>query len=87
MLLLTTSDESPIGLIHKPGALNIDELKLSNETMRDLFRIDINEWRGEVSRNRSFFDNFKNRLPAGIVSECDKLFQRLDKVEKARQTQ
>ncbi len=76
------SNQSPLGIIPKMSSLDVKGLNMTNTNLEDLFKIDPNEWRAEVTRNRAFFNNIKTRLPQEIVTEGDRLLQRLDGVEK-----
>ncbi len=70
--------ETPIGRIPAPGSLDLSGLQVEDEAMTELFQIDNADWKGEVTRARAFFANFKDRMPAPITAELDKLEQRLD---------
>jgi phosphoenolpyruvate carboxykinase (GTP) len=82
VILLPTdrSVETPIGYVPTQGAIDTNGLTdLDTETMQELFTVDTAEWKAETARSRAFFANFKERLPAAISSELDKLDARLDK--------
>ena len=82
MVLRLLSRATPVGMVPTPEALDTKDLHLSGDTMRELFKIDSNEWRAEVTRNRGFFNNFKNHLPPQIAAEGDRMLQRLDEADK-----
>merc|ERR1712003_431204 len=71
--------ETPIGFIpdYENGALDLDGLDLSEETMKDLFKVDTRTWQGEVDRQEAYQAQFGSRLPRGIVEQREKLRERL----------
>ncbi len=74
------SVETPIGYVPTPGAIDTTGLAdVDAETMQELFSVDNAEWKAETARSRGFFANFKERMPAAITAELDKLDARLDK--------
>jgi phosphoenolpyruvate carboxykinase (GTP) len=73
------ANQSAIGYIPKPGALDTKGLKVSDSDMSELFRIDKNEWMGDVASLRKYFSSFGNRLPERITKELNDLETRLQK--------
>lgn len=73
---------SPIGIIPKQDSLDTKGLNISSQDLKELFRVDPNEWRNEVARTKMFFTNFKARLPQPITDELNSLSARLDAAEK-----
>jgi phosphoenolpyruvate carboxykinase (GTP) len=57
------AEETPIGLVPAPAALNWDGLDLSRAQRESLLRVDRAEWVAEVPEIRAFFDRFSDRLP------------------------
>ncbi len=57
------AEETPIGLVPAPTALNWDGLDLSRAQRESLLRVDRAEWVAEVPEIRAFFDRFSDRLP------------------------
>jgi len=57
------AEETPIGLVPAPSALNWDGLDLSRAQRESLLRVDRAEWVAEVPEIRAFFDRFSDRLP------------------------
>jgi phosphoenolpyruvate carboxykinase (GTP) len=76
---LRNAVETPIGYVPAKGGINLSGLNLDEETEKELFSIDNNEWKGEVTRGRQFFANFKDRVPPQITEQLDKLEARLSK--------
>jgi phosphoenolpyruvate carboxykinase (GTP) len=59
--------ETPIGLVPKPNALNLQGLDLTPEDVEALLRVDAGEWAGELDEIRAFFARFGDRLPAPLL--------------------
>ena len=57
------AEETPIGLVPAPTALNWEGLDLSRAQRESLLRVDRAEWVAEVPEIRAFFDRFSDRLP------------------------
>jgi phosphoenolpyruvate carboxykinase (GTP) len=57
------AEETPIGLVPAPSALNWEGLDLSRAQRESLLRVDRAEWVAEVPEIRAFFDRFSDRLP------------------------
>ena len=57
------AEETPIGLVPAPSALDWDGLDLSRADRELLLRVDRGEWAAEVPEIRAFFDRFGERLP------------------------
>jgi phosphoenolpyruvate carboxykinase (GTP) len=69
--------ETPIGLVPRPGSLNVDGLPLSRSAVEDLLKVDRDEWAAEVPALRAFFDRFGSRLPSELGRALDTLAQQL----------
>jgi phosphoenolpyruvate carboxykinase (GTP) len=57
------AEDTPIGLVPTPSALDWDGLDLSGAQRESLLRVDRGEWAAEVLEIRAFFDRFGDRLP------------------------
>ncbi|MCC5832352.1 MAG: phosphoenolpyruvate carboxykinase (GTP) [Chlamydiales bacterium] len=71
------AEQSPIGYLPAPGALDLSGLQLSKETEGALFHIDREGWLTEVEGMRKYLSQFKERLPQGVVDQLDQLEKRL----------
>ncbi|MGE0452450.1 MAG: phosphoenolpyruvate carboxykinase (GTP) [Vicinamibacteria bacterium] len=71
------AEETPIGLVPRPGDLNLDGLDLPRPSLEKLLRVDREEWAAEVPEMRAFFDRFGRHLPHELSSELESLSQRL----------
>jgi phosphoenolpyruvate carboxykinase (GTP) len=57
------AEETPIGLVPTPSALDWDGLDLSRAQRESLLQVDRAEWVAEVPEIRAFFERFSDRLP------------------------
>lgn len=65
--------ESPIGLLPKEGAINIDGLKVTADDMKELLKVDKALWKEEVELIDEQHASFGNKLPKVIADELTKL--------------
>lgn len=70
--------KSPIGYLPQPEDINIDELDLSLDTVKELLQVDHSLWKEEVAGIKEFYSKFGDKLPAQLVQELTALEQRLD---------
>jgi phosphoenolpyruvate carboxykinase (GTP) len=71
--------ESPIGLLPAPGDLDLNGLRLSEEDVAELFRVDTAEWLAETDSIGEHFARF-DRLPAALRDQLDQLTEALTDV-------
>jgi len=70
--------ETPIGYVPTPEALDVSGLKISNEEIKELLRIDQSAWQGEMTDVEEFLAKFgKDRVPARMWKQLDTLKKRL----------
>ena len=69
--------ETPIGLIPAPGALNLEGLDLSPETLQSLLTVDEEAVKGELPQIEEHLAKFGADLPAEVRAQFDVLKQRL----------
>ena len=69
--------ETPIGYLPKPSSLNGGGLKISASDFERLLAVDRDGWKNNLKGQMEFFDNFGDRLPAGIKEEHAALGRRL----------
>ena len=55
------ADETPVGLVPTPEALNLEGLGLPKPALEALLRVDRNEWAAEVPAIPEFYDRFGSR--------------------------
>lgn len=70
---------SPIGYLPKADALDLADLGVSQDDLKELFAVNRDEWKHEAEELRSYFSLFKDHLPQGIKDEVDGLTSRLNK--------
>ncbi|MCU1538721.1 MAG: Phosphoenolpyruvate carboxykinase [Humibacillus sp.] len=70
--------ETPIGLVPSEGAIDLDGLDSTPETIAKAVAVDANEWRAELPLIEDWFATFGDRLPAALGDELDTLRSRLD---------
>ena len=71
------AEETPIGLIPTTDALDTDGLDISDEALEDSLRVDVEEWKQELTGIEEWFANFGDSLPASIQAELEELRTRL----------
>lgn len=71
------AEETPIGYVPTPDALDLDGLALSKETLRELLRVDPHDWHREAEAIAEFFHQFGDRLPEELWHEHRRLLRRL----------
>src|SRR2546426_1824493 len=69
--------ETPIGRLPAPGALDLSGLKLSDDSVRELLRVDVEGWIAELPLVKKHFEKFGSRMPQGLKDELTALEQRL----------
>jgi phosphoenolpyruvate carboxykinase (GTP) len=69
--------ETPIGHVPARGALTLDGLNISKETVDELMRVDPEDWEQELVDTKEFFQKFGDRLPGELRVEHEKLTRRL----------
>ena len=72
--------ETPIGFTPAADGLEMDGLKLPAGTMQELLSIDRDAWSKELRDQRTFFEQFGDRLPNEMRQEHEKVAQRLSRV-------
>lgn len=77
------AQETPIGYVPAPGALTLDGLSISRETMDALLRVNSADWEAELEDTKQFFAKFGERLPRELLEEHGKLAQRFEHVVPA----
>jgi phosphoenolpyruvate carboxykinase (GTP) len=73
------AEETPIGFVPTRSALTLDGLNLLPETLRELFRVDVDDWEVDLADTREFFAKFGGRLPAPLRDEYQSVVRRFEK--------
>jgi phosphoenolpyruvate carboxykinase (GTP) len=69
--------ETPIGLLPTEDALDLSGVDIAPERMREVLKVDLDEWREEIPLIREFFDQFGDKLPAELREALDGLEGRI----------
>jgi phosphoenolpyruvate carboxykinase (GTP) len=73
------AEETPIGFVPTRAALTLDGLKIPPETLRELFRVDADDWELDLADTREFFARFGGRLPSALRDEYQGVIRRFEK--------
>jgi phosphoenolpyruvate carboxykinase (GTP) len=71
------AQDTPIGKLPTPDAIDTDGLKLDKADIDELLRVDIDGWLAEIPSIREHFDRFGDRCPAQLKQQVDTLEQKL----------
>jgi phosphoenolpyruvate carboxykinase (GTP) len=72
--------ETPIGYVPAKNGLTLDGIKISDEAVDELLRVNPEDWENEMEDSRRFFGQFGERLPRQIREEHEKLARRFQRV-------
>lgn len=71
--------KTPLGYVPKYEDIDMDGLDFPKEKWNELFLMDKNEWKGELSAQKGFLDKFGKRLPEELIKEYNAFEKRLSK--------
>jgi phosphoenolpyruvate carboxykinase (GTP) len=71
------AEETPIGNVPGPGALNVEGLDISDEALAELVAVDPVEWKVELPAMHQHFARFGKHLPDELHEQLADLEQRL----------
>ncbi|PYU72536.1 MAG: phosphoenolpyruvate carboxykinase (GTP) [Acidobacteria bacterium] len=77
------AQETPIGYVPAKSGLTLDGLKISDEALNELLRVNTEDWEPELEDSKQFFGRFGGRLPRQIREEHERLSRRLQRVVTA----
>ncbi len=69
--------ETPVGYVPNKGDLDVSGLKISEEEMAELLRIDTEGWRGEVPEIEAYLNTAGSRLPERMKAQLAGLKKRI----------
>ncbi len=72
------ANETPIGLVPSPSAIDTDGLDVSTEQLEAALRVDVDEWKAEIPQINEWFEKFGDKLPITLWTELDGLKARLE---------
>lgn len=71
------AEPSPIGLMPKPGDLDLSGLALAPDNLRELLSVNTAEWKAEIPDIEAHFATFGSRLPQKLREQLAGLAKRL----------
>ena len=71
-------ERTNIGIVPKPGDLNLDGIDISHEGVQELLAVKKEEWQKELPKISGHLDKFGDQLPRGIAEEFGSLKERID---------
>ena len=77
------AQETPIGHVPAKNGLSLDGMKISDEALDELLRVDPADWENEIEDSKQFLTRFGARLPKEIREEHGKLAKRFQHVVTA----
>jgi phosphoenolpyruvate carboxykinase (GTP) len=69
--------ETPIGHVPTAGSLDIEGLDMTEDDLRRVLEVDVDEWRAELPLITEWFETMGDKLPTVLWSELDGLKARL----------
>jgi len=78
-----TAQETPIGYVPAKDGLTLDGLKISDEALSELLRVNPEDWDAELEDTKEFFAKFGARLSREIHGEHEKLARRFERAVTA----
>ncbi|MFN3168148.1 MAG: phosphoenolpyruvate carboxykinase (GTP) [Phycisphaeraceae bacterium] len=69
--------ETPIGLLPTDDAIDTQGLDVPEEDMKELLRVDLDEWKQKIGLFREHYAKFGDKLPAELSKQLDALHARL----------
>jgi len=73
----TNAVETPIGMMPTRESLDLAGLDISSDKLEKVMTIDPHEFASEVTRNKEFYSQFGERMPAALNNQLDDLQKRL----------
>jgi phosphoenolpyruvate carboxykinase (GTP) len=77
------AQETPIGFVPTKAGLTLEGMKISDEALNELLRVNPEDWEAEMEETKQFLSKFGTRLPREIREEQEKLAQRFQRVATA----
>ena len=72
-----SSQESLLGLVPTPGAIDVEGLAVSTEDMTEVSKVRVTEWREELPLIESWFASIGKKLPQQMGNQLDQLKDRI----------
>jgi phosphoenolpyruvate carboxykinase (GTP) len=77
------AQETPIGYVPAKNGLTLDGIKVADEALNELLRVNPEDWDAEREDSKQFLGKFGKRLPRQISEELEKLARRFQRVVTA----
>jgi len=77
------AQETPIGYVPAKNGLTLDGMKISDDAVNELLRVNPEDWEPELEDSKQFLGKFGERLPRQIREEHEKLSWRFQRVVTA----
>ncbi len=77
------AQKSPIGLLPKQGDLDLKGINIPSEDVKELMKVDPEEWKAEIPDIEHHFALFGNRLPETLRSQLKEFVSRLDRASSS----
>jgi len=71
--------DTEVGVIPRPEDFDLADLDVTRETMRALFTIKPDEWKGELEAQQQFFNSLGKDMPRELVGQHDRLAKKFVK--------
>jgi phosphoenolpyruvate carboxykinase (GTP) len=68
-----SSQESLLGLVPTPGAIDVEGLEVSTDDMIEVSKVSVTEWREEFPLIESWFESIGKKLPQQMGNQLDQL--------------
>jgi phosphoenolpyruvate carboxykinase (GTP) len=73
------AQETPIGYLPTPDAIDLSDCKVSDEDMAELLKVDKEGWIKEIESIGQNYARYGAHLPAALTAQLDELKARLNK--------
>jgi len=64
---------TPIGLLPRPGDLNLDGIEVTAETVQSLLEVNPQDWTAEMAAITEYLNSFGSRTPQALQQECQRV--------------
>ena len=75
--------ETPIGRLPAVESLDLHGLKLDNNSVQELLRVDLDGWRQEMPLVQEYYRSFGDRVPEALPRETQEISTRLEQARRS----
>jgi phosphoenolpyruvate carboxykinase (GTP) len=72
-----SAEKTPIGYVPLSDSIDLDGLELSDDAIKELLKVDVNEWEDEIESIEEHYAQFGARLPKELSRQLSELKARL----------